>query len=92
MDNTMKMGMVVLTALALIYMVSNYSEKHSEGFQNMKDELSENFNENHPEEGDDEMVDEEGEPDVAEEADPLTENFESGSGNQHPKIAFPKTN
>ena len=33
MDNTMKIGMVVLAALALIYMVSNYSEKHSEGFQ-----------------------------------------------------------
>lgn len=90
MDNTMKIGMVVLAALALIYMVSNYSEKHSEGFQNMKDELSENFNENHPEEGDDDMVDEEGEPDVAEEADPLAENFESGSGNQHPKDCFPK--
>ena len=90
MDNTMKIGMVVLAALALIYMVSNYSEKHSEGFQNMKDELSENFNENHPEEGDDEMVDEEGEPDVAEEADPLAENFESGSGNQHLKDCFPK--
>ena len=53
--------------------------------KNMKDELSENFNENHPEEGDDEMVDEEGEPDVAEEADPLAENFKSGSGNQHPQ-------
>ena len=49
MDNTMKIGIVVLAVIALIYMVSNYSKKREgfvdldqdEGFTDGGDELAE---------------------------------------------------
>jgi hypothetical protein len=83
MDSTMKMGLLIIAVVALLYMVSNYSNKQTEGFTNLLDE-HEHF--------DDQDLSEES-PDnnePSEEVDALTENFTHESGNQHPKDCFPK--
>ena len=82
MDSTMKMGLLIIAVVALLYMVSNYSNKQAEGFVDLlDDEHFENpdLSEESPD-GD--------EP--SEEVDALTENFTHESGNQHPKDCFPK--
>ena len=88
MDNTMKIGIVVLAVIALIYMVSNYSKKHSEGFVDL--DQDEGFTDG----GDNELAEENEGPEEAdllgEESEALSENFTDNAGNQHPKDCFPK--
>ena len=87
MDNTMKIGIVVLAVIALIYMVSNYSKKHREGFVDL--DQDEGFTD-----GGDELAEEHEGPEEAnllgEESEALSENFTDNAGNQHPKDCFPK--
>lgn len=82
MDSTMKMGLLIIAVIALLYLVSNYSNKHTEGFTDLLDD--ENFEDNGQE------VQEESDESGPEEVDALTEAFTQESGNQHPKDCFPK--
>jgi len=79
----MKMGLLIIAVVALLFLVSNYSNKQTEGFANLLDD--ENF--------EDPEVSEEGHKEgdgPGEEVDALTEGFTHESGNQHPKDCFPK--